>query len=77
MKNEIKLKWSKKEEDWEVNYPEGGKNLGTSLFHMIRKFEFFMSYDFEGQRTNFKSLRSFIEENGFDPNSFTITIKKK
>lgn len=79
MKNKVVLKWSKKRKDWEVNHPEWPSRnadiIGDALFEMIARFEKFMSTNWEGKPTGFTNLRDYLERGGFDPDTFTISVK--
>ena len=80
-KEKITLKWSKKERDWISHWPEwengNARAVSHCFFNMIRKYEEFMSYNWEGKRTEFKSLRDHLIEGGFDPDTFTISVNAK
>lgn len=80
-KEKVTVKWSKRENDWVSRYPEwenrNAKIAGNAMFNMIRKFEEFMSKDWEGKPTGFKSLRDYLSEGGFDPDTFTISVNAK
>ena len=80
-KEKVTVKWSKKERDWITRYPEwknrNGRITGCSLLHMIAKWEEFHSKDWEGKPTGFISLRKYLEEGGFDPDTFTISVNAK
>lgn len=80
-KEKVTVKWSKKENDWLSKYPEwenrGARITGNAFFTMIRKFEEFMSKDWEGKPTDFKSLREYLSNGGFDPDTFTISVNAK
>ena len=70
--------WSKKENDWVGKYPNrNGKIVTGSFFTMITEFEKFMSYNWKGERTDFKDFRTYLEEGGFDPDTFKISVKLK
>lgn len=75
------VKWSKKENDWEAHYPEwpnrNARITASSFFTMIKKFEEFMGKDWEGKPTGFTSLRQYLEDGGFDPDTFTISVYAK
>lgn len=77
----VTVKWSKREKDWQSRYPEwenrNARILGNSFFNMIRVFEDSMSKDWQGKPTGFKSLRDYLSEGGFDPDTFTISVKAK
>jgi hypothetical protein len=78
MKDKVSLKWSKKENDWLMKYPNNaGKGVGGTFFNMIRKLEEFMSKDWEGKPTGFTSLRQYLGDSGFDPDTFTISVQVK
>ncbi len=76
----VTLKSSKKGY-YRVTYPKGeGREVtaaGSAFFQMVRLFEEFMSKDWQGKPTGFKNLRDFLSNNGFDPESFTISVKLK
>ena len=80
-KEKVTVKWSKKENDWITRYPEwknrNGRITGGAFFHMITQFEKWMSKDWEGKPTGFKSLRHYLSEGGFDPDTFTISVNAK
>ena len=72
MKGEkVTVKWSKKENDWISKYPEwenrNARILGNNFFTMISEFE------------NWKKgkLRDVISNAGFDPDTFTISVRVK
>lgn len=75
------VRWSNKEKDWQSKYPEwenrNARIVGNSFFTMIRLYEEFMSKDSEGKPTGFKSLKQYLTDAGFDPDTFTITVKTK
>lgn len=75
------VKWSKRENDWITIYPEwenrNGRITGQAFFEMIRRFEDFMSKDYQGKPTKFTNLRDYLSSGGFDPNTFTISVKAK
>lgn len=74
----VKLKWDKKENDWVGDYPtRNGKILLNSLFSMIRDFEKTMQTNLKGEPTDFTTFRDYLEKGGFDPDSFTISVKLK
>ena len=70
-KFKVTLKWSKRERDWIVNWPEwkngNARILGNNFFTMIQEFEKWKGED----------LRKVISDAGFDPDSFTISVKAK
>lgn len=80
-KEKVTVKWSKKEKDWVSKYPEwknrNARIVGNSLFNMIRLFDENISKNWEGKPTEYKSLRDYLEKGGFDPDTFTITVKAK
>jgi hypothetical protein len=80
-KERVIVKWSKKENDWQSRYPEwenrNARITGNSFFDMIRKWEEFMRKNWEGKPTGFKSLRQYLEDGGFDPDTFTISVYAK
>ena len=71
MKPAVKVKWNKKEQDWNSHYPEwtnrNARILGNNFFAMIRQFE-----EWKGC-----SLRETISSAGFDPDTFVISVKAK
>lgn len=81
VKEKVTVKWSKKEKDWVSRYPEwpnrNARITGGAFFDMIRKFEEFMSKDWEGKPTGFTNLRDYLSSGGFDPDTFTISVKAK
>ena len=80
-KEKVTVKWSKKENDWLSKYPEWKNRsvriIGNSFFNMISKWEEFMSKDWEGKPTGFVSLRQYLSDGGFDPDTFTISVNAK
>lgn len=80
-KQRVTVKWSKKEKDWLSRYPEwpnrNARIVGNSFFSMIRKYEEFMSSDWEGKPTGFKDLRTYLSDAGLDPDTFTISVYAK
>jgi len=78
-RGKVVVKWSKKEKDWQSKYPEwknrNARIVGNSFFDMIRKFEDFMANDWEGKPTGFKNLRTYLLDAGFDPDTFSISVK--
>lgn len=78
MRGKVTVKWSKKEKDWNSTFNNNAEmGVSRNFFDMIRKFEDFMSRDWEGKPTGFISLRKHLEERGFDPDTFTISVKAK
>lgn len=77
----VTVKWSKREKDWQSRYPEwenrNARITGNSFFIMIQKFEEFMSKDWQGKPTGFTNLRDYLSNGGFDPDTFTISVKAK
>ncbi len=77
----VKVRWSKKENDWVSTYPEwknrNARITGNAFFDMIRKWEEFMSKDWQGKPTGFTTLRNYLDSGGFDADSFEITVKAK
>lgn len=75
----VVVKWSKKENDWISKYPEwpnrNARITGNAFFTMIQEFEKFMRSNWEGKPTGFISLRQYLKDGGFDPDSFTIFVK--
>lgn len=80
-REKVTVKWSKKENDWISNYPDcenrNARITGNSFFTMITKFEEFMSTNWEGKPTGFTNLRDYLSNGGFDPDTFTISVKEK
>lgn len=80
-KEKVTVKWSKKENCWISTYPEwknrNAKILGNNFFTMIHEFEKSKSFDWQGKPTGFKTLRDFLDEGGFDPDTFTIKVHAK
>lgn len=80
-KEKVTVKWSKKEKDWVSKYPEwenrNARITGNAFFDMIRKFEEFMSKDWQGKPTGFTNLRDYLSNGGFDPDTFTISVNAK
>jgi hypothetical protein len=80
-KEKVIVKWSKKENDWQSKWPEwenrNAKITGHAFFDMIRKWEEFMSKDWEGKPTGFTNLRDYLSNGGFDPDTFTISVNAK
>jgi hypothetical protein len=80
-RKKVTVKWSKKENDWISNYPDwenrNARITGNSFFTMIEKFEEFMSKDWQGKPTGFTNLRDYLSNGGFDPDTFTISVKEK
>lgn len=77
-KERVTVKWSKKENDWQSRFPEwpnrNAKITGNAFFSMIQKFEELKRTNFAGEPTGFKSLREYLKEGGFDPDTFTISV---
>lgn len=72
---QVKLRWSKKEQDWLINYEShSGKCVGGAFFGLIQEFEKFMSKSWDGQPTGFTTFRQYLIDGGFDPDSFTISV---
>lgn len=80
-KEKVIVKWSTTEKDWVSKYPEwknkNARITGNAFFSMIRKFEEFMSSDWEGKPTGFKNLRQYLSDGGFDPDTFKISVNAK
>lgn len=77
-RGKVTVKWSKKEKDWINNFNNNSEmGVGRFFFDMIRKWEDYMSRDWEGNTTGFVSLRKYLDERGFDPDTFTISVKAK
>ena len=77
----VTVKWSKKEKDWMSRYPEwenrNARIMGNAFFDMIKQFENSMSKNWEGKPTGFTNLRDYLSDGGFDPDTFTISVKAK
>ena len=80
-KQKVIVKWSKREKDWLSKYPEwenrNARITGNAFFNMIKKFEEFMSKDWQGKPTGFTNLRDYLSKGGFDPDTFTISVHAK
>ncbi|MDB5032228.1 hypothetical protein [Mucilaginibacter sp.] len=80
-KQRVTVKWSKKENDWQSRFPEwenrNAKILGNAFFTMISEYEAFRKNNWLGEPTGFKDLRTYLDEAGFDPDSFTISVYAK
>ena len=80
-RQKVYVKWNKKEKDWYSHFPEwenrNARIVGNCFFLMIQKYEEFMKRDYAGRDTDFISLRDHLESAGFDPDSFTISVKAK
>lgn len=80
-KERVTVKWSKKENDWVSRYPEwenrNARITGNAFFGLITEWEKFMSKNWEGKPTGFKSLRDYLSDGGFDPDTFTISVYAK
>lgn len=67
----VTVKWSKKEKDWLSKYPEWGNRnariLGLNFLTMMDEHAKFKGVSF----------REVIEGAGFDPDTFTISVKVK
>lgn len=78
MSAKVTVKWSKKENDWRSKYPDwqnrNARIIGNSFFTMIQKFEELMRKDWEGKPTGFTTLRDYLSNAGFDPDSFRISV---
>lgn len=69
MKEEIKLCWSKKEEDWLFSYPDlAGKSLMGVFFDLIKTTGHRMDWE--------QSLSNMLKERGYDPTTLKIICKK-
>ena len=77
----VTVKWSTKEKDWMSRYPEwenrNARIMGNAFFDMIKQFENSMSKNWEGKPTGFTNLRDYLSDGGFDPDTFTISVKAK
>ena len=75
-KDKCIIKWSKKERDYEVHYPDrNGRIIGKAVFGMINRWEDFMRKDWQGNPTDFKDFRTYLREGGYNPDTFKITIE--
>jgi hypothetical protein len=67
---QIKLVWSKKENDWLYSYPDSSGKFMMSVF-----------FDFPKLKINgcegAPILKEFLEMNGYDSTTLKITCKKK
>jgi len=81
MVEKVTVKWSKREQDWISRYPEwnnrNARIVGNSFFGLIQEWEKFMSKDWEGKPTGFTTLRNYLDEAGFDADTFTISVQAK
>lgn len=79
MNEKVTVKWSKKEKDWQSKYPEwenrNARIVGNAFFTMIMQYEKFMGMGEVG--AIYKNFRDYLDKAGFDPNSFTISVKAK
>ncbi len=70
-KEKVTVKWSKTEKDWITKYPEwqnrNARILGINLLSMMQMYEEKKGYKF----------RELIENAGFDPDTFTISVNAK
>ena len=70
-RKKVIVKWSTRENDWVSHYPEwenrNARILGNNFFEMIKEFE-----KWKGE-----SLRQVLINGGFDPDTFTISVKAK
>ncbi len=70
-KEKVTIKWSKREKDWISRFPEWDNRnpriLGNNFFHMIQDYK----------NANGESLRTIIDNAGFDPDTFTIIVHAK
>ena len=66
---ELKLRWSKKENDWVAHYPDlAGKSMIGVLFDMVKT---------TGHRIDWEEdLKTMLTERGYDYTTFQITCKK-
>ena len=77
-RKKVTVKWSKKENDWISNYPSrNGRITGNAFFNMIRKFEEFMSTNWEGKPTGFTNIRDYLSSGVFEQDKFTLSVKEK
>lgn len=73
------IRWSKKERDWIVDYPDrNGKIVGAAFFNM---FSLFMAWKEKKDTTYIlpdlsNKFSAYLKEAGYDPESMRITIKK-
>ena len=78
MQEKVTLKWSKRERDWIIHYPnKAGATVGSAFFDMIRKFDEFMSRDWEGKPTGYTDFREYLSNAGYNPDTFQIIVKKQ
>jgi hypothetical protein len=70
VKPKIKLKWSKKENDWIFDYPDNkGKSLMGVFFDMMKT---------SGNRTDWEDdLKTMLTNAGYDYTTLKITVSKK
>lgn len=70
-RQKVTVKWSKRENDWVSKYPEwenrNARILGNNFFTMIQEYE----------KCKGESLRQVLINGGFDPDTFTISVKAK
>jgi hypothetical protein len=80
-KANVVLKWSKRERDWVANFhnseTSNGRPVVNSFLGMVTDFERLMRQDCFGKPTGFTNLRDYLEGAGFDPDTFTISVKSK
>jgi hypothetical protein len=81
MRESVRVKWSKRENDWVSRFPEwenrNARIVGNAFFTMIERYEHFRLNDWQGNPTEFKDLRTYLFDAGFDPDSFTISVKAR
>lgn len=70
-KEKVTLKWSKKEHDWIITYPEwenrNPRILWINFLSMMREYA----------EWKWQSIEETIEQIGFDPKTFTMSVKIK
>jgi len=68
-KKQIKLRWSKKENDWQFDYPDNAGSTMTGVFFGMVKTT--------GHRTDWQEeLKAMLTERGYDYRTFKITCDK-
>ncbi len=73
----VKMKWSNREKDWEVVYPDrNGRKIGRAFCEMITEFEKLMSTDWAGKPTGFKDFRRYLIDGGYDPDTLVFSVKQ-
>lgn len=71
----VTLKWSEKQQDFIVRYPEmpnrNGRITGSFFCHITE-----MAEDY-AKKIGYESLKDYFSKGGFDINTFRITIELK